>query len=97
MPDGVHIDRRFATDCEGMLTIEWSDFWFHAKPRAAPELIDLGLAREPALTMRLVALGDFDGDGKVEALFWQSSPNEDGYVLLQDGFRRSVKAIWTYH
>lgn len=94
---GVHLDRRLAAECDGMLTIEWSDFWFHAKASGAPALIDLGVAREPALRVRLIELADFDGDGQVEALLWQASPNEDGYVLLQDGFSRVEKAIWSYH
>lgn len=94
---GVRLDRKLARDCEGALSIEWSDFWFYAKAGAPPDLIDLGLSREQALRMRLIEFGDFDGDGKPEAVFWQASPNEDGYVLLQDGFTRAVKAIWTYH
>lgn len=40
---------------------------------------------------------DFDGGGGLEALFWFSGYNTDGYVLLHDDFAKRVDYTWKYH
>ena len=47
-------------------------------------------------THKLIAIGDFAGDGNEEALFWLAGYNEDGFVLYYDHFRKSAKFVWGY-
>jgi len=47
--------------------------------------------------LTLVDAGDYDNDGKSEALFWYNAYNRNGYVLLYDGFRKRSEFIWSYH
>jgi hypothetical protein len=47
--------------------------------------------------LQLLEFGDFDGDGKTEALFFLSGYNDDGYVLLYEDMTRSAKFTWGYH
>jgi len=50
----------------------------------------------PETTHRLIAIGDFAGDGNEEALFWLSGYDEDGFVLYYDHFRKTAKFAWSY-
>ena len=93
----VRLDRKLLGDCDGPPSVEWSDFWFVAPAKGEPKMIDIGYSREHAVGARLVEFADFDGDGKPELLLWQTTINEDGYVLLFDGFTKGVKAAWSYH
>lgn len=47
--------------------------------------------------LTLVDAGDYDNDGKSEALFWYDAYNRNGYVLFYDEFRKRVDFIWSYH
>lgn len=47
--------------------------------------------------LQLVDAGDYDGDGKSEAVFWYSGYDQDGYVLYYDDFRRHANFFWNYH
>jgi hypothetical protein len=47
--------------------------------------------------LALVDTGDYDADGRSEALFWHHGYNEDGYVLFDDAFRTRVNIYWGYH
>jgi len=48
--------------------------------------------------MTLVDAGDYDGDGHSELIFWRSEgDNNEGYVLVADGFRSRVEFEWNYH
>jgi len=49
----------------------------------------------PNLT--LIDAGDYDNDGKSEALFWYDDYNQNGYVLFYDGFRKRADFLWSYH
>ncbi|GEM_PF-3364721 len=73
-----------------------ADVWLYENDgeepaRPLPALI------QPETTHRLVAIGDFAGDGNEEALFWLSGYDEDGFVLYYDHFRKAAKFAWTYH
>ncbi len=72
-----------------------ADVWLYENDgeepaRALPALI------EPETTHRLIAIGDFAGDGNEEALFWLSGYNEDGFVLYYDHFSKAAKFAWGY-
>lgn len=47
--------------------------------------------------MLLVDAGDYDGDGKEEAVFKVQRYNNDGYVLYSDGFAQKAEFSWGYH
>ena len=64
------------------------DAWFYV---AGKEVRYLGS------NMLLVDAGDYDGDGKEEAVFKVQRYNNDGYVLFHDGFRRQSEFSWSYH
>ncbi len=94
---GVHVARRFFKDCDG-----WggsaSDVWFFLEGNSQPRMI----SQQPQLdgwdsSQKLIDIGDFDGDGRIEALFWFSGYNEDGYVLYFDRFEKSAIFTWSYH
>ncbi len=73
--------------CDGPPGPAWRNTWF---------LID----DEPVLIgrkMELVDVGDYDGNGQSEALFWYSGYNMDGYTLFYDDFSRRVDFWWNYH
>ena len=42
-------------------------------------------------------MGDDDGDGSSEIMFWYSGYNEDGYTLFYRGFTRHASFRWNYH
>lgn len=48
-------------------------------------------------TMLPLEIGDFDGDGKSDFLFWYTNEDEDGYVLVWDRFAKRAKSTWNYH
>lgn len=49
------------------------------------------------MKMKLVDIGDFNGDGKPEILFWRTAYDQDGYVLFYDDFKKSLSCSWRYH
>ena len=72
-----------------------ADVWFYDDGQS-------GLRAQPTVasgeTMhRVIDIGDFAGDGREEALFWLSGYDEDGFVLLYNGFRKSARFAWHYH
>ena len=94
---GAHVARRFFKDCDA-----WdgsaSDLWFFLDGNSQPHMI----SRQPQLdgwptSQELIDIGDFDGDGSIEALFWFSGYNEDGYILYFDRFKKSATFTWGYH
>jgi len=94
---GTRISRRFA-ECDGVESFG-SDLWFFysaktPQPRTLPIPSSLG---GWSFSQMLIEAGDFDGDGKVEALFWFAGYNEDGYIIYFDDFRKSEKFTWGYH
>ena len=62
--------------------------WFHV---AGKEVRYLGS------NMLLLDAGDYDGDGREEAVFQVQRYNNDGYVLFHDGFRQKLEFSWGYH
>ena len=54
-------------------------------------------ARFIGRSMSLIDVGDYDGDGVSELLFWFSAYNRDGYVLMHSDFRGRVEYLWSYH
>jgi hypothetical protein len=94
---GVRLDPKFAKGCEGTLGLEWSDLWFHAPADKAPTMLAVEIENDLApFRMSLIEISDFDGDGKAEALFWFSSHNVEGYLLVHDQFERQVRFMWKY-
>jgi hypothetical protein len=47
--------------------------------------------------MLLMDAGDYDGDGKEEAVFKVQRYNNDGYVLFYGGFKQKAEFSWVYH
>lgn len=94
---GVRIDPARRAHCPGAAGVEWSDFWLYAKGTEAPQLLSFGPLGEAATRSTLVDIGDWDGDGKVDAVFWYAVPGEDGYVLVWGGFDNLVRAMRSYH
>ena len=64
------------------------DVWFYV---AGKEVRFLGS------NMLLVDAGDYDGDGKEEAVFKVQRYNNDGYLLFHDGFKNKLEFSWSYH
>lgn len=64
------------------------DAWFYV---AGKEVRYLGS------NMLLVDAGDYDGDGKEEAVFKVQRYNNDGYVLFSDEFGQKAEFSWGYH
>lgn len=64
------------------------DAWFYV---AGKEVRYLGS------NMLLVDAGDYDGDGKEEAVFKVQRYNNDGYVLFYGGFKEKAEFSWGYH
>lgn len=84
--------------CDGILERSWSTFWF------VVDVTGQISALEPALqggqgpySMYLLDVADIDGNGDVEAVFFWSGYNEDGYLLLHNGLRNQKVFSWQYH
>lgn len=93
----VRIDPNLAGGCEGPLGLEWSDLWFHAPADRSPAMLPVDIETDLApFRMSLLEMSDFDGDGKPEALFWFSSHNVEGYLLVHDQFERQTRFMWKY-
>lgn len=45
----------------------------------------------------LIAMRDFDGDGRTELVFWYSGYVRDGYVLFSGSFSKMSTFTWGYH
>ncbi len=94
---GVRFDPKLADGCEGPRGLEWSDLWFYAPADKPPSMLPVDIENDLApFRMSLIELNDFDGDGKPEALFWFSSHNVEGYILVHDQFEQQVRFIWKY-
>ena len=94
---GVRLDPKLAEGCEGPLGLEWSDLWFHAPVDRPPAMLSVEIENDLApFRMSLVELNDLDGDGKPEAVFWFSSHNVEGYLLVHDQFEKQARFIWKY-
>jgi len=93
---GARALRRLAQDCYEKSGFA-SDVWFHWPAGGKPRVISDFRRDDWASALTLVDIGDFDGDGAVEALFWLSGYNENGYVLFFDQFRRKATFTWSYH
>ena len=72
-----------------------TDVWFYDDGKSAPQALPALTSSEA--THRVIDIGDFAGDGHEEALFWLSGYDEDGFVLLYDGFKKSARFAWSYH
>jgi hypothetical protein len=68
---------------------EWSMHWFLARDDGALAFLGNGLL--------LIDAGDYDGDGRSELVFRESSYDMDGYVLFSDDFRGKAEFGWAYH
>ena len=56
--------------------------------------------RKPQLIgdqLELVDMGDYDGDGKAEFIFWRSGYNADGYILCWGRPMTITNGRWIYH
>lgn len=72
-----------------------TDVWFYDDGKSGPRTLPELTTNEA--THRVIDIGDLAGDGREEALFWLSGYDEDGFVLLYDGFRKSARFTWHYH
>jgi hypothetical protein len=92
------VNAKFREDCaeDGGFA---SDLWFFAASQTAPlrSIVVQKLDEYWGYTLEPVEFADFDGDGRLGALFWFSGYNEDGFVLMTDNFRKQTKFTWGYH
>jgi hypothetical protein len=94
---GVRLDPKLTEGCDGPLGLEWSDLWFLGPPGKPPAPLSVEIENDLApFRMALLDLGDYDGDGKAEALFWFSSHNVEGYFLYYEAFKDHVRFAWKY-
>jgi hypothetical protein len=94
---GARVARRYTEPCNEMSGVG-SDVWFVSTAHSNPRII----SRRPNMddwswSQEFIDVGDFAGDGNVEALFWYSGYNEDGYILYFDQFAKSARFTWSYH
>lgn len=84
--------------CDGPRSAEWSTFWFHVgrDSQVTPLLVETR-DTDSDRTLTFLDVGDYDGDGSSEAIFWISGYDEDGYVLYYDHFSKHVEFTWFYH
>jgi hypothetical protein len=94
---GTRIRWALVSSCDGALE-DASDVWFiESKDHRFTKLVHGLDANGFRFTLTPIEAGDFDGDGRDEALFWFSGYNEDGLVLFHDDFTRTVKFTWGFH
>ena len=74
-----------------------SDLWFFSTKKSTVLPLVAGSLEGWRFAFAPIEFGDFDGDGSLEALFWFSGYNEDGYVLFTENFQKSVRFTWLYH
>jgi hypothetical protein len=75
-----------------------SGVWIVSHPGGGPQPLDAGVDdRGWAMELMPLAVSDFDGDSKVEHLFWLDAYNENGLVLYYDDFARSAVFSYGYH
>ena len=87
---------RLAEDCYERSGFA-SGVWFHWPAHGKPRVVSEFRRDDWASDLEPVEVGDFDGDGRSEALFWLSEYNKNGYVLFFDEFRRTASCSWSYH
>jgi hypothetical protein len=73
--------------CGELLDAEWDSRTF---------LVD-GETQYVGANLSFVDSGDYDADGASELLFWHSSYNRDGYVLLSSDTGGRSEFLWNYH
>src|SRR5579862_1679367 len=87
---GMRVKRSVLKDCNETGEVG-SDHWYLLSEERSPH--ELKYQRDdsgwPAALMP-IEIGDFDGDGSDEALFWYSGYNEDGYILFYADFSKSI-------
>ncbi len=83
----IGLDRKKA-NCDGPTPPELSSNWF---------LIEGQRIEFLGRQMELIDAGDYDNDGRSELLFWYSSYNNDGYVLISNQLREMATYVWKYH
>jgi hypothetical protein len=85
--------------CDGLLPAYWSTFWYVKLSNNDFQLFfpNFDVRSEDAAFIELVDIGDYDADGKYDALFWYSKNNEDGYILYYQNFQKFVTYGWHYH
>ena len=82
--------------CDDVRDLSRTVHWFvQDTPMGAR--VDATAPRYVGNEMQLVAIADFDGDGKSEWLFAVARYNEDGFLLCMDHGRRSLLTNWRYH
>jgi hypothetical protein len=75
-----------------------SDLWLRLSPAGDAVVLDGQIgALDGSPSLKLLAFGDFAGDGDEEALFSLSAYDRDGFVLYYDDFRRRAAFSWAYH
>lgn len=82
----VTLKERYAA-CSDELGIAASPKWFRVD----------ATTRYVGEDLSFVDAADYDGDGKLEWLFWYSGYNSDGYILFHEDFHSHVDFTWKYH
>lgn len=75
--------------CEGPAGGAFLDQWFSIDPKGQVAFLGEG--------MWLVDVGDYDNDGKSEAVFSISRENRGGYRLFYNDFKRHAEFEFNYH
>ena len=83
-------------ECDGPPGLNWSTYWFLMKGNERPYCITPILEDWNAEYLDLIDVGDYDLDGKIEALFLYSSYSKSCYILFYDNFNKQAIFSWNY-
>jgi hypothetical protein len=94
----IGVRRKLFKDCEGGPS-EQTELWvFQDQARALRLMPDQFSSSGPSYPQfRLLDSADFDQDGQIETIFFYSGYNEDGFVLFDSSFSKTVRYTWGYH
>jgi hypothetical protein len=94
---GLRIKNERIKDCDGVGEAG-AGHWYLVSGGGAVRALEYAREKNGWSTALVpIEVGDFDGSGRDEALFWYSGYNEDGYVFFYDGFSRTARFTWGYH
>lgn len=86
----VNLKHKGLYTCDGVVPDDWRSNTYYIGER-------LDVVVKVGIDSIILDYGDYDDDGKMDALFWSNGYNEDGYVLFYDHFRKSIEYKWHYH
>jgi hypothetical protein len=97
------VKMRFRKDSETLRVLSAGQYPWHVKGIDSPDPNSFWFSKSGADLLYLgdnlvfLDVGDFDSDGRSEIVFFLSRYDEDGYLILWDGLKRTTKFSWSYH